>query len=196
MPRPKRICMPNFTYHITSRCLRKLPFIKQDFWKDIFLEVVDIAMQKYNFHLIGYQIMDDHFHLIIKTLHDEANISRIMQYIKARFAERYNKYMKTIGPFWNERFHDNIIELSDDPQSYLLKLLWYLGFNAVRSKAVVDPRDYIYGTINCYLNTNYQPKVKITLHEYYLNLGSTTEDRIKKFLYYEDAYRKRFAWDI
>src|SRR4030067_2338775 len=193
MPRPRRICLPDHTYHVTSLCIRKAFLIKQDFWKEILLGVIDRTLKKYDFELISYQIMDNHFHFIIKTTQNGPTISRIMQYIKARFAEIYNKKMNTTGPFWNERFKDKIIEHSDNPQMYFNWLMWYLAFNPVRNKTVSDPRDYKYGCINCYLYEDYPAQVKITLHKYFLNLGDTFKERLKNFLSYEEAYRKRLA---
>jgi REP element-mobilizing transposase RayT len=167
--------------------------MKQNFWKDILIEILDRALKKYRFKLIAYQIMDNHFHFVITTTLEGATISRIMQYIKARFAERYNKIMNISGPFWNDRFKDKIIEHSDNPQVYFCWLLWYLAYNPVRSKTTSDPRYYQYGCINCYLREDYQAPITITIHKYYINLGKSFKERLNKFLYYEEAYRKRLA---
>jgi len=193
MARPLRNCLENVTYHIMSRCIETRDLMNSDFIKEIMIEVLKLAEAKYKFKLISYVIMDNHFHFIIKTVPNEASISRIMQYIKARFAERYNKLMKRTGPVWNERFKDTIIEHSENPVVYLNWLLWYLAFNPVRKNIVADPRDYKYGSINAYLDNNYEPQVRITLHELFLNLGETVIERFKKFTYYEEAYRKRLA---
>jgi len=167
--------------------------MKPDFFKDIMLNITARSLEKYNFELISYQIMDNHFHFVIKTVEDGASISRIMQYIKARFAEAYNRKTNRIGAFWSERFKDQIVEYSDNPTLYLLWLLWYLAFNPVRKQFVRDPREYDYGCIKAYLDESYTPKVKITHHPCFLSLGSTFSERVKKFLYFEDAYRKRWS---
>ena len=95
--------------------------------------------------------------------------------------------------FWNERFGSTIIEKSDDPEKYLLWLLWYIGYNPVRKGLSRDPRDNYIGFINCYLEKNHEAQVKITLHRYFINLGNTFEECVKKFLWYEEAYLKRLA---
>jgi hypothetical protein len=58
---------------------------------------------------------------------------------------------------------------------------------------VRDPRKSKYGSINVYLDENYTSPVKITLHKYFLELGNSFKERVKKFLYYEDAHRKRLS---
>ena len=171
--------------------------MKRNGLKLIFLQVLSRAQDRYAFDLVAYQIMDNHIHLVIKTVKNGAPISRIMQFIKARFAEKYNRMHNRCGPFWNERYRDSIIERARSPEVYLLWLLWYLAFNPVRKNRSGGPRQYAYGSIHCYLDEAYIPPVRITLHEYYLKLAGSFEERLKKFLAYEDAYRRRLAmeWD-
>lgn len=194
MGRPLRICLPNYTYHVYSRCIELRDMMLQDHFKKLLINVVNKAMKKYDFELIAYQIMDNHFHFIIRTVDEEATISRIMQYIKSRYAIYYNKSVNRKGPFWNERFKDKIIEKSINPSLYLPWLLWYLAYNPVRKNKIIDPRDYKYGCINVYLTEKYKPPLKITYHEYYLNLGKTFQDRVNQFLYYEEIYRKSLEY--
>jgi len=193
MPRKPRIQQENLTYHITSRCIEWRSMMDQDYFKQLLLETLAQAQNKYQFELNAYQIMDNHIHLVIRTLPGGASISRLVQYIKSRFAEKYNRLTQRIGPFWNERYHDSIIEHAENPEYYLLWLLWYLAFNPIRSKATDSPRKYRYSSIHAYLDTRDRPPVKVDLHQYFIRLGNGIEERIKRFLVYEDAYRRRLA---
>jgi hypothetical protein len=114
-----------------------------------------------------------------------------MQYIKSQYARRYNRMTQRTGPFWNERFSDTIIECSTNPVETFFVILLYIAFNPVKSKIVADFRNYHYGSIRCYLSEENIPPVKITLHEYFLELGATFQERVGRFLEYEDRYRKR-----
>lgn len=193
MPRPTRITTPGITHHVFCRCIEKRALLRTQFASNLLVKVLAKTQEKYRFDLIAYQIMDNHFHFIIKTRENEASISTIMQYIKARFAEKYNRARGRSGPFWNERFGDSVIEFSDRPVVYLLWLLWYLAFNPVRKSLASNPRSYPYGSINNYLVENHESPVRISFHDYFLALGKTFEERVKAFLYYEEAYRKRLA---
>ena len=155
------------------------------------IEVLNLALEKYNFELINYAIMDNHFHFYIKTLKDGETISLIMQFIKSQFARRYNKMMDRTGPFWNERFSDTIIELTANPVQAFWYVFMYMGYNPVKSKYVTDPRHYPYGGFRSYVDAGYKAPVPITLSEYFLNLGSSFDERVKKLLEYEELYRKR-----
>lgn len=191
MPRKQRNCLPEHTYHTMSRCIEKKHLMHSDEMKDLMLFVLDLALEKYHFELINYTLMANHFHFLIRTLDGGESISRIMQFIKSQFARRYNRIMGRIGPFWNERFSDTIIELADDPVSTFFVILLYMAYNPVKSKTVADPRDYKYGSIRCYLSKEFIPPVTITLHEYFVKLGATFEERVGKFIEYEERYRKR-----
>lgn len=189
----QRECLPNHTYHTYSRCIEKQDMMKANFLKEMLIKVMDLALEKYKFKLIWYTILDNHFHFIIKTIDNGATISRIMQYIKARFAQDYNRLMDRSGPFWNERFGDSIIEHAENPEEYLKRLLCYLGFNPVRKKMVNSPGQYKYCSYKAYMDENYISPLKITIHEFFLKLGDTFEERVKKFMIYEEAYRKRLS---
>ncbi|MFW5861538.1 MAG: REP-associated tyrosine transposase [Spirochaetota bacterium] len=193
MARPLRTIIQGLTHHAYSRCinkqslllLKKTPFMLEQVLRD--------TQEKYKFNLTAYQIMDNHIHLVIQTIEGEASISRIMQYFKARFAERYNKLHNRSGPFWNERFKDQVIEFSDNPEHYLRWVVWYLAYNPVRKDLVRDPRDFPWGSINCYLDVNYKSRVKVVHHKYFRSLGTNFEEQTTQFLLYEEAYLKRLA---
>lgn len=191
MPRKQRICIPGTTCHTTSRCIEKKPLMKTDKMKDLMIEVIKLSLEKYNFQMIEYAIMDNHFHFYIRTLKDGENISRIMQFIKSQFARRYNKLMNRTGPFWNERFSDTIIELTENPEQTFWYIFMYIAYNPVKSNYVKDPRQYPYGSILSYLDEEYISPVPITLHKYFLKLGHNFRERVKAFLKFEELYLKR-----
>ncbi len=128
----------------------------------------------------------------MRTKPGKGDISRIMQYVKSRFALRYNRINNRTGAVWNERFRDKVIEFSNNPERYLLNLLWYVAYNPVKARLVKDCRDYRYSSINCCLDESFEPPVPITLHEYFLNLGDTFAEQSENFLIYEEYYKKKY----
>lgn len=193
MPRPLRTIAHGVTYHCFTRCRGKRDLLKSRYGKRHFIESIQMCQEKYNFELIAAETVANHIHLIIKTIDKGETISLIMQFIKARMAEKYNRATGETGPFWNERFGSTIIEESDNPENYLLWLLWYIGYNPVRKGLSRDPRENEIGFINFYLDENYKSPLRFTQHKYYHRLGDNFRERVERFLYYEDAYRKRLA---
>jgi putative transposase len=188
MAYPPRILEPNLTYHTHSRCANCENRMSTKHMKDLLIRVVSQAQKKYTFQLMAFEILDNHFHFLIRTKEDGETVAKIMQFIKSVYAKRFNKLTERKGPFWNERYGSKIVEQAKNPTHYLLYLLWYLAYNSCRKGYVTDPRYYAYGSINYYLQKDYQGKLKITLPEAFLNLGNTWEERLTHFLLYEEYY--------
>ncbi len=156
--------------------------MKRNKMKNLMLTVIAMAQEKYLFDLISYVIMDNHFHFIIRTVENGAPISRIMQFIKAQFALRYNRIMNRTGPFWNERYGDTIIEEQGFPEDAFNNINSYIINNPVKANYVNAAEDYKYSSIHFYIDENYISPVKLTFHEYYLRLGSSFRQRADRFL--------------
>ncbi len=182
--RKPRFIAANITYHITSRLIECRNMMEDDAIKAIFEYCIILTQEKYAFELINYQIMDNHIHLLIRTVEGGATISRIMQYLKSRFAQRFNKLAKRTGPVWNERFKDSVVEFADNPRMYLFNLIWYFANNPVRAGKVKSPFDSYFGGSKAYFDINFRTNVKITFHQYFLELGNTLEECIARLLDY------------
>ena len=195
MPRKPRTCLSEVTYHTMSRCIEKRELMKPEVMKNLMIIVLNKALAKYSFEIVAYTIMDNHFHFYIRTNKDGETISRIMQYIKSQYARRFNRLTTRTGPFWNERFKDTIIEFHKNPIAFFFYILFYIFYNPVRRKKVSDPRDYPYGSIKAYLIEDNISPVKISLHPYFIKLGNTFQERVKKFQVLEEMYVKRIFQD-
>lgn len=193
MPRPLRKIVQGVTYHCFTRCHGKRDLMRSRYANQYFIEALRMCQEKYDFELIAAETVGNHIHIVIKTLENKETISSIMQYIKARIAEKYNRAIGETGAFWNERFGSAIIEESENPEEYLLWLLWYIGYNPVRKGLSRDPRKNPIGFINHYLDENFKSEVNITHHQYFLNTGPSFDECVKNMLLYEEAYLKRLA---
>lgn len=188
MGRTLREQVTGATYHVYSRCIDKQNLMNDDKMKDLFLQVVKETQENFEFELNAFEILDNHFHFIIRILNDKDTISKIMQRIKSVFAKRYNYLHGRSGPFWNERFGSSIVEKVNLPMFYLLFLILYLANNSVKKGIVKDPRKYKYSSINSYLDQNHKGPLKITLHYYFMMLGNNFEERKTKFLEFANLY--------
>lgn len=188
MGRPLRVLMKGVTYHVYSRCYNKEVRLQNRVYKNLMFQVITDVQKTLNFELNSIILMDNHFHMFITTVEDGPHIDVIMQRIKSIFARKYNKMNKRTGPFWNERYGAKIVEQQDNPKRYALYNTWYMAYNTTRRAEKVDPREYKYSSINCYLGKETFDKVKITLLKYYEALSDDVDERIKKFLEYEQEY--------
>lgn len=193
MPRPLRKCLPDVTYHCYSRCIELRNLLASDHVKDLAVDSIKMASEKYSFELIQIEFVENHFHFIIRTVKSGETISRIMQYIKSTIARKYNCRFNRTGPFWNERFKSKIIEEAENPEQHFFQLLWYIAYNPVRKRVISDPRESNYGTIRALFDNDFKPKVAISFHKFFLALGHDFQERAKRFLEYEKIFTQKMT---
>lgn len=141
--RKKRELVIGARYHVISRANRKEMIFNSPQIKEMFLKVIRKAKIKYNFSILNFCIMGNHFHLIIQP-NDDQNLSRIMQWILSVFAVRFNRFFNYQGHVWYDRFTSKVIKSF---HQYLLTFL-YIARNPVRAKITLNPTDYPYNGIS------------------------------------------------
>ena len=132
----------NATYHVTSKINRDENIFEEKEFAEIFLEVVRLAKNIYDFDLRNFCVMPDHIHFLIKPIKN-SNLSRIMQWIKSVFAKIFNKRMNYSGHVWKGRFFSKIIE--DVKQ--LVNTFLYIARNPVAAFIVKKATEYEFGGI-------------------------------------------------
>jgi len=187
MARKLRNIAQGNTHYCFSHCHGKRDLLKSRWCSRYMVQAIQKCQEKYNFELIAAEPVGNQINIIIRTLEDQETVSRIMQYIKARIAEMYNRSTEQSGAFWNERFYSIVIEEQDNPEQYLLELLWKIGYKPVLKGLSRDPRKNYIGFINSYLIKDYKALVDITLHYYFTSLGYNFEECVEKFLLFEQA---------
>ena len=140
--RKKRVLLDGAKYHVTARANHKEMLMEQDTTKQMFLEVLARAKQKFEFELDNFVIMGNHFHLIIQPLGD-TSLSKIMKWILQTFAIRYNRANGLWGHFWGDRYYSWIIPTLQD----FLRTFTYLDENPVRAGLAKHIFDWKWGAI-------------------------------------------------
>ncbi len=145
MARAYRLQGENCFYHITSRGddRKKIFLSGTDYEK--FLEYLEIAKDRFRFHLYAYCLMGNHYHLFIETL--QPNLSKIMQYINTSYTVYYNKKRKKTGHLFQGRYKSIMV----DEDSYFLELTRYIHLNPVKAKIISLPQEYKWSSYKGYL---------------------------------------------
>jgi len=91
MPKERRKVIQGVTYHCFTRCHGKKNLFHSSYVKRYLVDSIVKCQEKYEFELIAAEPVGNHIHLVIKTIENRETISSIMQYIKARIAEKYNR---------------------------------------------------------------------------------------------------------
>ncbi len=89
-------------YHITARGMRKENIFYSDKDKNVFIEKMNETFDKYSFVCHSYCLMDNHYHLFIKT--PFANISQGMHYLNTSYANWFRAKYKLVGSLLQGRY--------------------------------------------------------------------------------------------
>lgn len=145
MSRPLRISFDNAVYHITARRNRKEKIFYSDDDKRIFLQKMDQTFFKYSFLCYAYCLMDNHYHLFIKT--SLGNISQGMHYLNTSYANYFTAKYKTNGPLFQGRYKSLLV----DEDNYALVLSSYIHLNPLRAGLTKNIDEYTWSSLLDYL---------------------------------------------
>ncbi len=143
------------SYHVIASANRGEAIMPSSEFKEMFLQVMATALEKFSFSYYGFCLLDDHIHFILKPT-GRANLSKIMQWILSVFAMRYNRRLALKGHVWYDRFKSRIVA---DFFQYLDAYIFILKRPAALGLCK-NPSDYPYNDLNeCFadLIAVYQP---------------------------------------
>ena len=136
MARPLRLEHEGALWHVTSRGNERKNIFRSDADRLLFLALLAEAVKRFRWVVHVYTLMSNHFHLVIET--PERTLSRGMQWLNGRYAQKFNKRHKRVGHLFQGRFHGELVQ----KDSHLLELARYVVLNPVRAGMVERPEDY------------------------------------------------------
>lgn len=149
MPRPLRLQLPDAFYHVMNRGLAKKDIFYNDKSREIFLEILADACEKFGISVHAYCLMSNHYHLLVQT--PNGNLAKFMQHLSGIYTRRYNKFMGIDGPLFRGRFKSVLVS----KDSYLLNLSRYIHRNPINF--VNNLRSYKWSSYPAYLGLAYCP---------------------------------------
>lgn len=153
MARPLRLSFEDAVYHITARGNRKDNIFYSPRDKDIFLDKMNEAFIKYSFVCYAYCLMDNHYHLFIKT--PLANITDGMHYLNASYSNWLKAKYDIVGVVFQGRYKSILV----DEDSYALQLSAYIHLNPLRKGIVKHIEEYKWSSYLDYIGVR-KPIIK------------------------------------
>jgi len=136
MARPLRIEYAGALYHVTARGDRREDIVDDDEDRAAFLTVLTHCVERFNWLVHAYCIMDNHYHLLIET--PDGNLSKGMRQLNGVYTQQYNRRHGLSGHLFQGRYKAILV----DKDSYLLEVARYIVLNPVRARMVSDARDW------------------------------------------------------
>lgn len=173
MGRKARVEFIGGVYHIIQRGNNREYIFKNKRDKKLLLDLFEKYIEVFNYQILGYVVMDNHYHIILRTMGE--GLSKVMQRINTEFARTYNRENKRTGHVFEKRYKG--IPVKND--TYLLSLLRYVHQNPVKAKICKKVSEYNWSSDFLYRKNRVEGCVSI---EFILNMFSS--DRKKAILEY------------
>ncbi len=149
MPRPPRELYNDALYHVFTRGnFRQDMFLAAtDF--EAFLGLIQIVHERYDFCILSYCLMSNHYHLLVST--PKANLPECMQYLNGVYAMGFNSRYNRYGHVMHGRYNYRLIE----NESYLRWVARYIVLNPVEAGMVSQPQEWHFSSYRGTVDTHY-----------------------------------------
>ncbi len=136
MSRPIRIEFPGAHYLVTSKGMDGADVFRDNDDRGVFLNAIDMVVQRFGWNVHAYVLMADHYHLIVDV--PKANLSKGMRQLNGVYTQHFNRRHGLEGPLFQGRFKSVLFE----PDSYLQQLVRYVALTPVREGVNTSPDRY------------------------------------------------------
>ncbi len=123
-------------YHVIARGNNREYIFNRDIDKGYFLKLLNESRQNMRFKLMGYVLMDNHYHLLVQT--GDVKLQNIMHQINNKYSKYFNAIYERCGHVFQGRYKASVIR----NELYLLKVLAYIHQNPVKAGMVKKVEDY------------------------------------------------------
>ncbi len=193
MARPLRIEYPNALYHVTSRGNRQEAVFRDAIDRRMLLDIVSAALARFDAGMLAYCLMGNHYHFVMLTR--QANLSRVMREINARYTAAFNTRHRCAGHLFQGRYKAIVV----DRDAYLATVCRYVELNPVRAGLVSDVAQWPWSSFTAQVGQRTAPAwlLTSTLRTHFLQrLPRTAEEHGRAALLYERFVREGIAEDL
>ncbi len=144
MPRSPRADEAGGLYHALNRGNLRADIFKKDEDFATFERILHEALQRYEVELYAYQLMTNHYHLVLRPLVD-GEMSRFMKWVGGTHTMRYHAHYKTggMGHVYQQRYKS--FPIQDD--EHFFTVCRYVERNALRAGLVDRAEDWQWGSL-------------------------------------------------
>ena len=126
MARALRIQFPGAIYHLTCRGINRRTIFIDEKDRHKFIGLLKQSSETYHVVLLGFIMMNNHFHLLIQTR--KANCSEFMRHFNICYTGWFNYRHNRNGNLYQGRYRAFLV----DVDNYLLEVSRYVHLNIVR----------------------------------------------------------------
>lgn len=143
MARTARASVADYCYHVLNRGNGRAEVFHKPGDYSAFLDLVAAAAARLPMRVLGYCLMPNHFHLVLRP-HGDGDLGRWMQWLLTSHVRRYRRHYGSSGHVWQGRF--KAFPCQDD--EHFATLLRYVERNAQRAGLVARAEEWPYCSLH------------------------------------------------
>ncbi len=128
MPRVARVVIPGCVHHVTQRGNNRQDVFFVDADRQMFLQYLREAAERFALRIEGYCLMTNHIHLVV-TPEREDSLAQALKRVNQLHAQYVNRLHGRSGHLWQNRFFSCPID-----QEHVWQVLVYVERNPVRAR--------------------------------------------------------------
>jgi putative transposase len=146
MPRTARASEGGLCYHALNRGNLGATVFQKPADYDAFVESMTDASARLPLDLLGYCLLPNHVHLVVRP-HGDGDLGRWVQWLLTAHARRYHRQFGTSGHVWQGRFKSFPVQDGD----HLRTVLRYVERNPVRARLVKRAENWRWSSLAAWL---------------------------------------------
>lgn len=147
MPRVNRKYYISSFLHIMVQGINKEEIFKTDFYKNLYIRLMETIQSDFDIKILAYAIMNNHSHVLLYYNNIE-DVSKFIGRLNQKFAQLYNKNENRVGYVFRGRYQcEQITDIS-----HLHNVLPYIHFNPYKAGIVRNLIEYKFSSYPQYLN--------------------------------------------
>lgn len=167
----RRLECPGMVYHVIQRGNNREAIFRDDADYYRYLNIMAKTKAEYDFLLLGYVLMGNHYHLLIRT--GEIPLQKIIFYQNMHYSRYFNKRHSRSGHLYGSRY--KALPVMDD--QYLFSVLRYIHWNPCKANLCSKPNEFAWSSDSYYRNDS-QGIVDVDLIYKILSANRTTGQKI------------------
>lgn len=133
-------------YHIMMRGINREFIYRTVKEKHYFM---DLLKEELNTCLVGYCLMDNHVHLLLKAQLNDLSLA--IKKVNVKYAMQYNYYNQRVGHLFQNRYKSEVIHT----EPYLIQVIRYIHYNPVRAGMIQKAEEYQWSSYKEYLGNTF-----------------------------------------
>lgn len=150
MARKPRVHVPGAFHHVMVRGNNKAQIFFNDTDRNLFINLLKKATNRFQSRVHAYCLMTNHAHLIIQV--GEIPLSKIMHDVGFKYATWINESNDRCGHVFQGRYNEKIVKHDE----YLMTLLRYIHLNPLEAKIASSLDEYPWSSHSIYSGLNKQ----------------------------------------